>query len=215
MDAFERIGFYLSQAIRSAKWHIRKKLFPEAHKKRWQMFEELDSEQVSRIEEEVKNDFEEHERQRPVLDPRRTMAFVSRPEEHGCNFLSAAHYRRQIYCALAWAKKHGFTCFIADYSTPYGLLALETILQLKQDGIDITIYAAKSRWIKARKTYRLIKEPPLELAMLTASADYCFLSLPLGTLIEVFSNSGVLCSEEGLWISKKKIPAYVLRAWKL
>lgn len=215
MDAFERIGFYIGQAMRSAKWHIRKILFPKAHQKRLQMYDELDSEQLARIEEEVKNTFEEHERRCPVLDPRRTMAFVSRPKEHGCNFLSAAHYRRQIYCALAWGKEHGFTRFIADYSTPYGLLALETILQLKQDGAEITVYAAKSRWIKSRKTYRLIKETPLELAMLTASADYSFSSLPLGTLLEVFSNSGVLCSEAGLWISKTKIPAYILRAWNL
>ena len=100
MDAFERIGFYIGQTMRSAKWHIRKILFPKAHQKRLQMYDELDSEQLARIEEEVKNTFEEHERRCPVLDPRRTMAFVSRPKEHGCNFLSAAH---SFHCRLFYA----------------------------------------------------------------------------------------------------------------
>lgn len=215
MNGFDRIKFYIRQAVHDVKWKYNETFHPKASQEYVRKFKIADPEKLSSLEAEIKNYSEDHELRRPQLDPRRTMAFQSRPDEHGCNFITAFYYKRQIHKTLAWAKKHGITVFLADYSTPYGLLALETILELKENGTDITIYAAKSRFIKYRKTYRLVKETPIELAFLTARADYYFTSLPAEALLEVIFQSGVHCSEAGLWISQKKIPSYVLKAWEL
>ena len=96
-------------------------------------------------------------------------------------------------------RKQGITTFIADYTTPFGLLAFEILLELRSTGANFTLYAVSSRHIGRRRSYRLIKETDLELAWNLAKCDYRYQCLySVDTLYKIYSNSGTHCTEDGI-----------------
>ena len=75
----------------------------------------------------------------PRLDPERTLLFHSR-HSWVCNFLTAPYFRRAVRRAFQWASERGFTTFLADYGTPFGLLALEELSDLRRSGFRSVSY---------------------------------------------------------------------------
>ena len=90
----------------------------------------------------------------PRLDPERTLLFHSR-HSWVCNFLTAPYFRRAVRRAFQWASERGFTTFLADYGTPFGLLALEELSDLRRSGFRFSLYAVRSVHMTQRKSYRL------------------------------------------------------------
>ena len=150
----------------------------------------------------------------PELDPQRTMLFYSKDIEHSCcNWITARHFRRYIFKCCHWATQHGITTFIIDYTSTFGLLAMESLISCKNQGEDFQLYSVRSDYIGRRKSYRLIPETNLEIIFLTMECDYDYLLRPQEAISAVFPNVGAVCSEKGIWMACKWISKDSIRTW--
>ena len=164
------------------------------------------SEDLRQLAAEAVAEYEEHVNSEPVLVPQETILFTSGRHSHRCNFLTARRYRTYIRMTCIWAQKQGISTFIADYTTPFGLLAMEILLELRSAGTDFTLYAVSSRHVGRRRSYRLIWETDLELAWNLAKCDYRYQCLySVDTLYNIYSNSGTHCTEDGIR-QKRQMP---------
>ena len=143
------------------------------------------------------------------------MLFIS-GRRRRCNFLNAWWYRRAILRNYHWGKQRGFTEYVADPYSPFGLLAMETLGRLKRSGEKLLLYSVHSCHVGQRRSYRLIPETGLEVLFLeNAVCDYIYRQLiPEEVPEEVFTNVGAFCTEGGILISKRWIPAWLLAAWE-
>lgn len=158
-----------------------------------------DSEELQQFAKVLETEYEEHINSEPVLIPQTTILYTSGHHSRRCNFLTARRYRTYIRWSFDWAQKHGITTFIADYTTPFGLLALEILLERRTSGTDFALYAVSSRHIGCRKSYRLIQETDIEIAWTLAQCNYHYQSLySVDTLHKVYSGAGIWCTEEGI-----------------
>ncbi len=157
------------------------------------------SEELQDFSKMVEEEYEERINCEPVLDPKTTILFTSGHHRRRCNFLTARRYRTYIRLSYLWAREQGITTFITDYTTPFGLLAMETLLELRSTGADFVLYAISSRYFARRKSYRLIPETDIEIAWNISKCDYRFQCLySVDTLHKVYSNAGVRCTENGI-----------------
>lgn len=108
----------------------------------------------------------------PKLIPRRTMLFYSIPSCKECNALTAHYYRKKIRSAYFLSREHGITTYLVEYSGPLGLLALETLLSLRDEGEEFTLYCVAVRGDAASKSYRLLPETTEERLQMQHRCDY-------------------------------------------
>lgn len=223
MDIVHRIRFYLKMEMRTKAYILKnwwkKTVLHQANDELlaedFSAVDNFSHDEKEEIQRTVAEWDQEAEAKRPILDPRRTMLIHSMPEEHACNALTAAAYRLKLLAAVKWAQKRGITTFMADYYTPLGLLALETLVDLREEGTDFQIYAVRSTYFRQRRTYRAVKETPAEMAFLPVRADYCYQETLEDMLHYVLPMAWTRCSEKGIWIAKERIPAYLLEAWEI
>lgn len=157
------------------------------------------SEELQDFSKMVEEEYEERINCEPVLDPKTTILFTSGHHRRRCNFLTARRYRTYIRLSYLWAREQGITTFITDYTTPFGLLAMETLLELRSTGADFVLYAISSRYFARRKSYRLIPETDIEIAWNLSKCDYRYQSLySVDTLHKVYSGAGIWCTEAGI-----------------
>ena len=136
-------------------------------------FEDTDcSEELQELSRTLVEEYEEYINSEPVLAPQTTILFAGQDHGRRCNFLTARRYRTYIRLSYAWARKQGITTFIVDYTTAFGLLAMETLLELRSKGADFVLYAMNSRHFARRKSYRLIPETDIEIAWDLSKCDY-------------------------------------------
>jgi len=107
------------------------------------------SEDLRQLAAETVAEYEERMNFEPALAPQETILFTS--GRHSCSFLTAMRYRTYIRMTCIWARKQGISTFIADYTTPFGLLAMEILLELRSAGADFTLYAVSSRHVGRRR----------------------------------------------------------------
>lgn len=210
----KRLVFWMRESALHAKFRLYERwpaLFPHA----LDMDEQDDEMPDDAAEVEyLEQRFKEHKAAEPTLEPRRTIIFSSYNSKKHCNFVTANYYKRLITRNLQWALERGFTNVLVDYTTPYGLLALETLLPIKTNGTRFNLYAVKSLLFSERKSYRLVPETNIEIAFLTRECDYSFSQyLPEETLFQIFNNAGVLCSESGIAINSRWIPQHLIDVW--
>lgn len=165
-----------------------------------------DSEELQQLAKELEAEHEEYVNSEPVLVPQTTILFTSGLHSCRCNFLTARRYRTYIRRSCMWAQEYGITTFLADYTTPFGLLALEILLELRKTGANFALYAISSRHVCRRISYRLIQETDIEIAWNLAQCDYRYQCLySVDTLYRVYVNTGIRCTEEGIRY-KQQIP---------
>ena len=158
-----------------------------------------DSEELQQLAKDLEAEYEEYVSSEPVLVPQTTILFTSGQHSHRCNFLTARRYRTYIRRSCTWAQEHGITTFIVDYTTPFGLLALEILLELRNAGANFALYTISSRHTCQRKSYRLIQETDIEIAWNLAKCDYRYQCLySVDTVHRVYSNAGTRCTEDGI-----------------
>lgn len=210
----QRLVFWSREKVLRAKFRLYEHfpfLFPHALEvgEEEECFPE-DEEQ----EELIERNYQEHLAAEPVLEPRRTFLFSSYGGKSRCNILTANYYRKSIERSFQWAAERGFTAFLVDYTTPFGLLALETLLLLKNDGLTFNLYCIRSRYFGERKSYRLLPETDLEITLLAGQCDYVFSQyLPDESQAKFFPNVGALCNESGIVISSRWIPENLRKRW--
>lgn len=209
----ERLKFWIQEAALRAKFRLYERcpaLFPHA----LDTDEEVETSPEDALQEiQMEQRYQEHLAAEPTIEPRRTMLFSSYYSEKKCNFLTKSYCKKQIVKGFHWATERGFTTVLVDYATPFGLLALETLLPLKIEE-SFNLYCVKSCFFGARKSFRLIPETGVEIAFLTSKSDYVFNQyLPEETIMKLFSHVGAICSEKGTAISAKWIPEYLRENW--
>ena len=212
MTIFERLKFYFKLFLKKMCLELDELFRPETNRKKLE--EILSYESTPEISAEIERAINDHANAEPELDPRRTMLFYSRTDESGCNAITAPSFRNRILNALEWAQEHGITVFLADYTTPFGLLALETLVELRESDNSFRVYAVRGMPIAMRKSYRLVPETKIELAFLAARADYDYHVLPAEAIVRIMPNAATQCSEKGLWVAKEKLPPYLMKAWE-
>lgn len=149
----------------------------------------------------------------PIYDSGSSLGYSDIIKHSRCNWVTAHRFRRYICKCYHWAIRRGITTFIADYTSPFGLLAMETLISYKNHGADLQLYSARSDYIGKRRSYRLIPETNLEIIYLTMNCDYDYRLPPKVVGNVVFRHVGTVCSEKGIWVSKKWIPGYLIEAW--
>ncbi len=140
----------------------------------------------------------------PELNPHRTILLGGGYYRRSCNFLTANKFRSYICKTYFWASKRGIDVYITDVATPFGLLALETLLSLRNKGERFRLYSVRSKLFVKRKTYRLIRETPVEMALLEGKCDYCYQFLDPSEMVhKILSKSGLWCNTKGIRIAQK------------
>lgn len=166
---------------------LQRRLFPMPLKE----IPELEEAEAEKLEELLDQEHEEYIRSEPVLIPRNTMLLGDNGPQIRCNFLTANRYRTAIHQVYEWAIAHNINVFIVDYTTPVGLLAMETLLDLRSSGEQFNLYAVKSKRISRRKSYRLIRETEIKLIWSINKCDYHYLGIYMpGLLKKIRSNVG-------------------------
>ena len=95
--------------------------------------------------------------------------------------------------------EHGFTTFLVDYGTPFGLLALEVLSELRGTGAKFSLYAARSVHMGQRKSYRLHLESDAALVPLLARCDYNYTQFsPAQTIFRLYLKFDYFCTEAGI-----------------
>ena len=147
------------------------------------------------LTQEMEQEYQAHIAGEPCLDPQRAILFHSR-HSWICNFLTAPYFRRAIRRSFQWAVEHGFTTFLVDYGTPFGLLALEVLLELRGTGVKFSLYAARSVHMGQRKSYRLHRESDVSLIPLIAQCDYNYTQFsPAQTIFQIYLKLDFFCTE--------------------
>lgn len=152
----------------------------------------------------MEQEYRAHIAGEPCLDPQRAILFHSR-HSWICNFLTAPYFRRAIRRSFQWAVEHGFTTFLVDYGTPFGLLALEVFSELRGTGVKFSLYAVRSVHMGQRKSYRLHRESDVSLIPLIAQCDYNYTQFsPAQTIFRVYLKLDYFCTEIGVERAAKK-----------
>lgn len=196
MKSLHRIVFYIKHVLREARFVLERKIKRYRDKEIRNDVESNDnpSSEKSELEEDC---------ELPDLDATKTMAFHPWFKNHRCNFLTAKKYRRRICTAIEWGIANGIEIFLVDYTTPFGLLALETLLEKQGEHGSFKIYVYQTEHFRKRRSYRIVKETPVELCLLAARADYFYGTDPVFALIHVLPRIAVHYSEGGMMIIEK------------
>ncbi len=150
------------------------------------------------LAQEMEQEYQAHIAGEPCLDPQRAILFHSR-RSWICNFLTAPYFRKAIRRSFQWAVEHGFTTFLADYGTPFGLLALEVFSELRETGVKFSLYAVRSVHMRQRKSYRLHRESDVSLIPLIAQCDYNYTQFPPAqTVFQIYLKLDYFCTEIGV-----------------
>lgn len=153
---------------------------------------------LAELTRQMEREHQEHLAARPCLEPQRTVLFYSR-WDWVCNPLTVPYFRGAIRRAARWLTERGFTTFVADYGTAFGLLAMETLLELRETGYPFSLYAARSTSMGRRQSWRLFREADWELIPLISKCDYHYSQLsPVQTLLELYSTADCFCTEIGV-----------------
>ena len=206
-EQFYRLCFHMRRTASS----LRSKLFPFSLNKILESANDLaatveEIEEFRELDKRLQQEYEEHIRSEPVLIPQNTMYFGGGRNKKRVNFLNADHYRAEIKKAYTWAISHGINVFVVNYARPIGLLALETLLELRHAGETFQLYVDQITCIRHMKSYRLIRETDLEIIFMLSQCDYRFQRL---TILERFdkiaSKVGYRYNEDGIHIDERNL----------
>lgn len=204
MEVIQRLCFHIRRAAEKISWEWRKLVHPAELEKELEELETAASiipdSEVKEIEEAIETPVEIL----PKLIPKKTMAFHSWRNNCSCNFITASSFRKKIRDEVQWGRENGIEVFLVDYTTPFGLLAFETLLEERKRHGDFRVYVYQSRYFSKRRSYRFVKETPLEVMFMNAEADYHYGCFPEIVFIHVFPQIAIHYSETGRLIIEKK-----------
>lgn len=207
MKQFTRLNFWLHKSCSKLSVFFMERLPHRQRRVDEAMFEFEDadcSEKLQAFARTLAEECEEYIGSEPVLVPQTTILFTGRNQRRRCNFLTARRYRTYIRLSYAWARKQGVTTFVVDYTTAFGLLAMETLLDIRNTGADFALYAISSRRFARRKSYRLIPETNIEVAWDLSKCDYRYqCPYSVDTLKRVCASVGIRCTEDGIYCKRQ------------
>ena len=150
------------------------------------------------LAQKIEQEYHAHIAGEPCLDQQTAILFHSR-HSWLCNFLTAPYFRRAIRRSYQWGAEHGFTAYLVDYGTPFGLLALEVFSELRSSGAEFSLYAVRSVHMQQRKSYRLFRESDAALIPLLSQCDYNYSQFsPAQTIFQIYLKLDYFCTEVGV-----------------
>lgn len=207
MKVIQRLCFHIRRAAEKVSWEWKKLVHPAEVERELEELEAAAStipdSEVKDIEKAIEPSVEDL----PELIPEKTMAFHSWRNTCSCNFITAPSYRKKIRNEVQWGRENGIEVFLVDYTTPFGLLAFETLLEERKRHGDFRVYVYQSRYFSKRRTYRIVKETPLEVMFMGAEADYHYGCFPDLVFIHVLPDIAIHYSETGRLIIDGKLSA--------
>lgn len=147
----------------------------------------------------------------PEFEPRRTAVFTLLEQRSRIRWYNLNLYRRRIRRNALWLLEHGYFCFVVNYGSRYGMLALEELLALRELGVEFRLLCGKvfgDRWRLSTK-----REGWRELCMVF-SCDHNFGMHHLEDYQEkVYHRVSAFAGEQHLLFSKQWIPRWLLENW--
>lgn len=148
----------------------------------------------------------------PEFEPRRTAVFTAAGRPSAMRWYNLWYYRWKVREDFFWLLDHGYHSFVVNYGSRYGLLALEELLRLREQGEDFHLYCGKvfgERWRLSTK-----REGWRELCM-TCSCDCNF---GMRDLVEyscgVYRRVSAFSLERYFLLSRKHIPQWLFENWE-
>ena len=138
----------------------------------------------------------------PILDSRRTALYCGNGKLRECNFINAVIKRKNIIRAYRWMKERGFHTYIVDYATPFGWLALESLVDLRGMVERFDLYVYRGLVHQRRKSYRLIPETGIERVFTIAKADYRYDLYGNEFVKVILPHVGAICNWRGIRIAR-------------
>lgn len=204
----------LKQKIARKIWLIHIKHF-ETYPSFWEDDYSLDDTETQAIFEELDRDEQKYIEARPQIEPRQTVLIYAQENEHGCNFITTRKFEKYIFHLYTKAVSWGMTTFIVDFASPFGLLAYQMLLALREQGERFNLYIFQSKAANKCRSFRLIPETDIERIFMTREADYyyrCFFMKE--RQIDQFTKcAGVVFTERKIFVSPIHIPDYLLATW--
>ena len=166
--------------------------------------------------ESPRNAFDFPQKEILQLDPRRTMLFYTPAGKwFHCNVFMKKYYQRLIFLCYRWGICHGVSTFVVDYTTPFGLLALETLCRIREMGEHFVFLGLQGYAMNNRRTYRLRPEPLSELERFYSQCDYRFYDdNPSYVARKVYPFAVLHCTEKGLMAMKFHFSKDIPETWK-
>lgn len=148
----------------------------------------------------------------PDFEPRRTAVFTSLHSRSAIRWYSLRFYRRKIRRDAFWLLGHGYHSFVVNYGSRYGLLALEELLQLREQGGSFRLYCGRVLGEQWRLSTR--REGWKELCM-ACSCDFNFgLRTPVEYQAGVYQKASAFSLERRLLLSKEHLPWWLFENWE-
>lgn len=148
----------------------------------------------------------------PEFEPRRTAVFTFLEQRSRMHWYNLWSYRRKIRTDALWLLEHGYTCFVVNYGSRYGLLALEELHRLREAGVEFRLICGKvlgQRWRLSTK-----REGWHELCMVCA-CDHNFGMRLLPEYQElVYHRVSAFSGERHFLLSREWIPQWLLENWE-
>lgn len=147
----------------------------------------------------------------PEFEPRRTAVFAFLERRSRIHWYNLGYYRWKIRSDALWLLEHGYYCFVVNYGSRYGLLALEELHRLRKTGVDFRLFCGKvlgEHWRLSTK-----REGWHELCMVCA-CDHNFGMRLLPEYQErVYQRASAFSGERHFLFSKEWLPQWLLENW--
>lgn len=148
----------------------------------------------------------------PEFDPRRTAVFTAAGKRSAMRWYNLFYYRLHIRRDAFWLLEHGYHSLVVDYGSRYGMLALEELVRLREQGAAFRLYCGKvfgERWRLSTK-----REGWKELC-LVFSCDHNFgMHDPETFRRGVYRRVSAFSLERYFLLSKQWIPPWLFESWE-
>lgn len=177
-------------------------LIPARGKKQDRKMEEIISMLPPEVSQEIETSANQESRQHfesePVLKPEQTMVFYSGPK-HQCSIWNVKRCRETILKATDFAADHGINTYIVNITSPFGLLAMEMLCNMRMIGFSCRLYSVRAELTNQRKSWRLLRETDMEFLRYNVQCDYRYYQYtPEEIRMWIYPQAGYVCDERGV-----------------
>lgn len=148
----------------------------------------------------------------PDFEPRRTAVFAAAVQRSSIRWYNLFYYRWRIRRDAFWLLEHGYYSFVVNYGSRYGLLALEELVRLREQGVEFRLICGKvfgERWRLSTK-----REGWKELCMVFSCDQNFGMHDPQEYRRGVYSRVSAFSLERHFLLSKRWIPQWLFENWE-
>jgi len=139
----------------------------------------------------------------PLFYPENTALFMTLdPDNSSINHFTEFYYRRKSRLACRHLLERGYTTFIVNAGTQYGMIAMEELLQMKKAGYSFQLY----RGTVSGERRSLLQNILHEAFMSTACDKNFQVYHPLEYVEHIVRQVSAICTEKGVLTTNQNVP---------